>query len=333
MSVWKRFRYRLEELGCRFLAGTIPRLSRANCLRLAKVLGAAAWTCDGRGREVALSNVACALPESSDAERARIVRGSYQNFARTMLDLFWGQNLTRENYRDYLVLEGFEELRVRHEQSGGGAVWLGVHHGNFEWGSLACGFYGFANTAVAENFKNPRLSAIFSELRQVSGHTIIPQENSMLRLLKAVKRGGATEMLVDLTLHPTQAATVIEAFGMKMCVTMLHAVLAQRIGALLVPFETEPLADGRCRVIAHEPVEWPEGASVQEIAQRCWDRFEPIIRARPEQWLWPYKHFRYRPEDGVAEYPAYANRSGKFEKLLREIVEGSAKVGKGRTRV
>jgi lauroyl/myristoyl acyltransferase len=196
-------------------------------------------------------------------------------------------------------------------------VWLGVHHGNFEWGSLACGFYGFANTAVAENFKNPRLSAIFSELRQVSGHTIIPQENSMLRLLKAVKRGGATEMLVDLTLHPTQAATVIEAFGMKMCVTMLHAVLAQRIGALLVPFETEPLPDGRCRVIAHEPVEWPAGASVQEIAQRCWDRFEPIIRARPEQWLWPYKHFRYARRAGPSRIPVTPTTPGSSRNCCR----------------
>jgi lauroyl/myristoyl acyltransferase len=112
MSVWKRFRYRLEELGCRFLAWAIPRLSRRNCLRLARALGTAAWKLDRRGREVAASNVACALPEASAAERERIVRGSYQNFARTMLDLFWAQNLTKQNYRDYLILEGFEELRA-----------------------------------------------------------------------------------------------------------------------------------------------------------------------------------------------------------------------------
>jgi lauroyl/myristoyl acyltransferase len=196
-------------------------------------------------------------------------------------------------------------------------VWLGVHHGSFEWGSLACGFYGFSNTVVTENFKNPRLGPIFSGLRQGSGQTMIPQENSMLRLLKAVKRGGTTGMLVDLTLPPTQAATIIDAFGMKMCVTMLHAVLAQRIGATLVPFETVPLADGRCRVIAHPPIDWPEGASVQEIAQCCWDRFEPTILARPAEWLWPYKHFRYRPRDATHPYPSYANESRAFEKLLR----------------
>ena len=140
----------------------------------------------------------------------------------------------------------------------------------------------------------------------------------MLRLLKTVKRGGSTGMLLDLNLRPTQAATIIEAFGspgLEMCVSFLHALLAQRAGTLLFPVETQPQADGTCRVIAHPPVEWPEGASVPEIAQRCWDAMEPIVRARPGEWLWPYKHFRYQPKNAARPYPAYAHVSGKFEKL------------------
>jgi lauroyl/myristoyl acyltransferase len=102
-----------------------------------------------------------------------------------------------------------------------------------------------------------------------------------------------------------------------MCVPLLHAVLAQRAKALLVPVETQPQPDGTCRVIAHPAVEWPEGASLQEIAQRCWDAFEPALRNRPDLWLWPYKHFRYRPRETARPYPAYANESAKFDKLLR----------------
>ncbi|HZJ13791.1 MAG TPA: hypothetical protein VFD27_02010, partial [Chthoniobacteraceae bacterium] len=94
-------------------------------------------------------------------------------------------------------------------------------------------------------------------------------------------------------------------------------VLAQRVGALLVPVETQPRDDGTCRVIAHPAIEHPSDASVAEIAQRCWDAFEPIILARPELWLWAYKHFRYRPDAADRAYPAYANESAKFEKLLR----------------
>ena len=318
MTLWKSLRHRLEEWGCRFLALALPRLPRRGCVRLANGLGALAFLVDRRGRAVALGNIACAFGEScAPVQRMAMARDSYRNFLRTMLDLFWAGGMTPETFRDLMQVEGFDELRARLARERRGAVFMCVHQGNWEWASLACGFLGFGNTVVAENFKNPRLTAIFSHLRQISGQKIVAQENSILRLLKIAKRGGATGMLIDLNLQPAQAATVIEGFGMKMCVPLLHAVLAQRAGALLVPVETRPQADGTCRIIAHPAVEIPDGAGVGEIAQRCWDAFEPIIRARPELWLWPYKHFRFRPQAAMRAYPAYANESSKFEKLLR----------------
>jgi len=323
MSRWKHLRHRLEQRGVELLARWIPRLSRERCLRLANGLGAAAYLLDARGRGVALGNLECAFGERLTREqREEVARASYRNFLRTMLDLFWAQNLSPENWRTWMQVEGFEELRGRLEREGRGTIFLCVHQGNWEWASLACGYLGFGNVVVAENFKNPLLTATFSRLREHSGQTIIPQENSLLRMLKLVKRRGATGMLIDLSLRPTQAATVIEGFGMKMCVPLLHAVLAQRANALLVPVETQPQPDGTCRVIAHPGVEFPAGASLAEIAQRCWDALAPALRQQPELWLWPYKHFRYRPRAAEREYPEYANESGKFEKLLREAGKG-----------
>lgn len=320
MSSWKNLRYRLEHRGLELLAWGIPRLARPWSLRLGRVLGDFACALDRRGRDVAQANLECVFGDRyTAAERRKIVRTSYRKFLQTMLDLFWAQNLTPANFLDYLRLEGFEALRERYARNPGGSVAFCVHQGNWEWAGLALGFAGIPATIVAEDFKNPLLSEIFNRLRGVSGNTIIPQEKSMLRLFKAVKRGGATGLLLDLSLHPLQAATVIEGFGLKMCVTLLHAVLAQRAGTLLIPLETVPLPDGSCRVIAHPPVDCPAGATPHEIAQRCWDIFEPILRANPESWLWPYKHFRYRPRGAVKPYPAYANDSPEFEKLLRTI--------------
>ncbi|CAN5502131.1 N/A [soil metagenome] len=317
MSSWKNLRYRLEHRGLELLAWGIPHLSRRSSVSLGLILGDLACFLDRRGRAVAHANLECAFGgRYTLAERMEIVRASYRNFARTMIDLFWSQNITPANYRDYLRLEGFEEMRERHVRSPGGTVAVTVHQGNWEWASLALGFAFGPLTIVTENFKNPLLTELFKRLRELSGHTIIPQEKSMLRLLKIAKRGGAAGMLLDLSLHPLQAATIIEGFGLKMCVSVLHTTLAHRAGTLLVPMETQPLPDGTCRVIAHPPVEWPAEATPHEIAQRCWDVFEPILLANPHSWLWPYKHFRYRPRKATRPYPDYANDSSEFEELL-----------------
>ena len=325
MSRWKNFRHRLEESGCRLLMWAVPKLSRRACMRLAHGLGAFAYLVDARGRGVALSNLECVFGDGyTPAQRRAIARASYQNFVRTMLGLFWMHRAWPADGPHLAQLEGFEALRAQLARERRGTVFMCVHQGDWEWASVACGLLGFGNVVVAENFKNPRLTAIFRELRQVSGQTIIAQENSILRMLRTVKRGGATGMLIDLNLRPSQAATVIEGFGLKMCVPLIHAVLAQRANALLVPVETQPQPDGTCRVIAHPGVAWPEGATLQQIAQCCWDAMEPVIRARPELWLWPYKHFRYRPRDAARPYPGYANESAKFEKLLRSAAGGES---------
>lgn len=321
MSLWKRFRYRLEAMGCLLLEWGLPLLSRRACVALGRGLGALAFRFDARGRAVALDNLACAFGSRfSEKERAELACASYRNFARTMLDLFWARRLTRENFRDWMQFEGFEELPARLAESKRGSVFMCVHQGNWEWASLGCGFLGFGNMTVAEDFKNPHLTEIFRRRREHSGQTLIGQDSSLLRMLRSAKHGGATGMLIDLNLRPTQAATVIEGFGpkgLKMCVPLLHAALAQRAGALLVPVETQPQADGTCRIIAHPPLEFSRDASLADIAQRCWDTFEPILRARPAEWLWPYKHFRFRPRSATRPYPTYAHESGKFEKLLR----------------
>jgi lauroyl/myristoyl acyltransferase len=321
MSLWKRFRHRLEAWGCLLLEWGIPVLSRRACVALGRTLGALAFHFDARGRAVALDNLACVLGDRfSEKERCELARASYQNFARTMLDLFWARRLTPENFRDLMHFEGFEELRAQLAATGRGSVFMCVHQGNWEWANLGAGFLGFNNTTVAEDFKNPHLTEIFRRRRQHSGQILIGQDSSLLRMLRAAKRGTTTGMLIDLNLRPTQAATVIEGFGpagLKMCVPLLHAVLAQRSGALLVPVETQPRADGTCRIIAHPALEFSRDADLAEIAQRCWDVFEPILLARPAEWLWPYKHFRYRPRAAERAYPAYAHESGKFEKLLR----------------
>ena len=323
MSLWKRFRYRLEAWGCLLFEWGLPLLSRRACVTLGRALGALAFRFDARGRAVALGNLACVFGDRfSEAERCALARASYQNFARTMLDLFWARRLTPENFRDWMKLEGFEELRVRLAESKRGSVFMCVHQGNWEWANLGCGFLGFGNTTVAEDFKNPHLTEIFRRRREHSGQILIGQDSSLLRMLRAAKQGGATGMLIDLNLRPTQAATVIEGFGpdgLKMCVPLLHAALAQRAGALLVPVETQPQ-------------DFPTAPVGLSRTPRCnFPAMQISPRLRSAAGMPSSRSCARGPRNGsgrtsisaiarataVRPYPAYAHESGKFEKLRR----------------
>jgi KDO2-lipid IV(A) lauroyltransferase len=100
--------------------------------------------------------------------------------------------------------------------------------------------------------------------------------------------------------------------------TLLHAVIALRTGAPIIPYCGIPQPDGRMVLELHPAIEIPPGATPADVAQKCWNFFESRIAEHPELWLWAYKHWRYRPRDAKRPYPFYANASKQFDRELKE---------------
>src|SRR5213083_2977676 len=327
-SQWKRIRYRLEWLGLLLAAKLIPLCSRRVSYHLARTAGTTLSFLDRHLYHVALSNLEAAFGHQfSPAERRKIARESFQHFARTMVDLLWSPRLTRENFSRCIECQNFEETAqgTGPERS---VIIACYHYSNFEWLSLACGFLDLKGTIIAQEFKNSLLDAIFKKLREQSGHIFIARERSLLRLFKALRRKASTALLVDLTVPPAQGAVAIDCFGLKTSVTSAHAWLHEQTGAPIVPAHCEPLPDGRYRVIFHPKIERTAAMTHQQIAQACWDSFEPYVRRNPAPWLWMYKHWRYLPAKPNRPYPFYANFYRPFEDMLerdraRSLTEGN----------
>jgi len=222
-SRWKRIRYRLEGIGLFLAAKLIPLCSRRVCYRLAQLTGALLGLVDRPRYHVALNNLEVAFGDQLSArERRKIVRESFQHFARTMVDLFWSPRLTSLNFLWYIELQNFEET-MRDTGPERSVIIACYHYSNFEWLSLACGFLELKGTIISQEFKNSSLDPIFKNLREQSGHEFIPRERGIVRLYKVLRRQGRTALLVDLTVPPSQGAVAIECFGLKTSVTSAHA--------------------------------------------------------------------------------------------------------------
>jgi lauroyl/myristoyl acyltransferase len=319
-SPLKIIRYRLEWLALLIVAEIIPLLPRSGCSALGRFLGACAATIDRRGRRIAFSNLKAALGDELSADRrAQVVRQSYENFVRTMLDLFWSRRMTRQDFRKWFDLGNLDEA-LAEAAPGQGVIFFTFHYSNFEWCALTLGLRGVPGLTVAQEFKNPLLEPIFAELRKHSGNEIAPRKSGLIRMFRALKRGQHVAILTDLTLKPRDPCVAIDTFGLKKCVTYAHAWLHQRTGSPIVPAHCEPLPGGRYRLVFQPKIELPKNASIAEITQACWDRVEPIVRERPEQWVWMYKHWRYKLAGAARPYPFYAEAGPNFERRLNEAM-------------
>jgi lauroyl/myristoyl acyltransferase len=314
----RRLRYRLEYAAVSSAAWIIPKLPSALVRLMANVIGTLAWACDGRGRRNGMENLRCAFgAQYSPAGRARLLRSSYRVFARTFFELFWSPGLRGKDLTRYFVVDTTDPailaaIKANH------CIYISPHTGGFELLGVAKAYGHWGSMTIAQDFKNPPLTALFQKLRSGGGlQPIIPQEGAMLRILKHLKKGGSAAALVDLSMKPDQGATIIRSFGMLTSVSYFHCALAQRTGVPILLFYSVPLKGGRRAIRFFDPVYVNRDDDLHAVAQRCWDAFEPMIRAKPQQWLWMYKHWRYLPETAPVEsYPEYARRNAAFDTLL-----------------
>ena len=314
----KKFRYWLEWFLVSVFARLIPMIPLAVLRVLADFAGSIFYLVERRSRAVALANLEAVFgDEMSKGRRRQVARKSLQLFARTFLELFWTPRLNRKNVEKFVSFENpdaFQAILATKQESP--TIGITPHFGNFEWGSALFAFRDYDGYILTQKFKNNRLTPIFRKMRERSGHNAVTQERSMLRFMKAIRKGSPVGILIDLTLKMNDPGVIISSFGLQMRTTMLHAVLHERTGARLFPFITLARPGGGYSVRLLDLLRFPPGTSYREIVQTCWDGFEPIIRQHPEQWLWAYKHWRYLPASSDRAYPFYANRSERFDREL-----------------
>lgn len=317
-SIWMRARFFMEWLLLSVVVRVVPCLPYAWLKWLAARVGTLASWVDYRGRGVTLENIRLAFPDLTPGQALRLRHRNYQVFARVFAELFWGRNFTRESMERFVTIH--VESPATRSAMENGCIFATLHAGNFEWLSRTAALLGYPSMIVGADFLNARLTPIFRALRQVDGHVLIPQENAVLRLFRHLKRHGRTAMLVDQNVSPLQSATIIQCFGRDTCVTLAHTALAERTAAPIVPCVSLLQPDGRYGMHFLEPVSVTSGVSHQEVTQEIWNRLEERLRTQPEMWMWMYKHWRYLPEGAAAaDYPSYANRSKKFNKLAASL--------------
>lgn len=319
ISRGKRWRYRLEFIGIRFVAALVRRLPYDALQFLGESLGTFVYHLDARGRATAEANLKTAFGDRyGPEERELIAQRSYQSFARTMLCLFWSPNLTRENYASFIQVEGRMNDPVHTNPALAGVYFLG-HYSNFEWLSWVSSHAIASGLVITQEFKNKPLGPIFDALRAGSGHTIIPRSRAIVRMLKFLKSGGKVGAAIDMSIDPRLGAVPVRCFGLWTPMSPMASLLATRAHAALVPSFIFPTEDGRYKVVYQHSLQIAANATDQEIAQLCWNVLEGVIRERPELWMWSYKQWRFRPsDDDSGRFPTYANVSKRFDRLLRE---------------
>lgn len=245
-------------------------------------------------RQLALDNMALALPESSEAERRRWTRLCFEHYGS-----YFAEVIAAAHWRASTVPKHFEVVGKEHLASAEEA-----HGGYF----LTCGHYGSSEMAlypmamdienlyvVARPPNNPKIDAAIRQVRGRFGASIIDKQGAAHRMLNAQRRGGHVAVIIDQHVRPS-AGALVPFMGHPAWTSITLAMLSMRAKVPVIHFTCVPQGADGYR-LQYRPGLLPEGTGAAgriEMTRRYMAEVEVDIRQRPELWLW--MHRRWRPE-------------------------------------
>lgn len=276
-------------------------MSRAFAMSLGRVV----YLLHFRLREVGMRNLAMALPEKSEAERASILRGVFTSLGRQLAELCQFPRYTPENIDEVVVYDGLEHYERAYAR-GKGVLFLTAHFGGWELSAFAHSLHGHWLHIVMRPMDNPYLDRMIEHYRTMHGNKTVAKDDFVRGLLAAMKAGETVGILMDTNMTPPQGVFV-DFFGIKACTASGLARIALRTDAAVLPgFTIWDEALGKYRLRFDPAVELIRTgdleADIVANTQRFTKVIEDYVRKYPEQWLWVHRRWKTRPE---GEPPLY----------------------------
>ena len=290
----------LEYAAARVLLSGLGALPRPLAVAAGRGVGRAAYALAAGLRRTGLRNLELAFPEMCEAERRKILRGSFVSLGRQLGEVSQFPRVTRESLRTVAEYdsEDVKLLDVARER-GRGVVFLTSHLGAWE---LLC----FAHSAFYEPISflvrpidNPRIDALVERLRTRFGNRPIDKKAAARTALRLLKQGGTLGVLADLNTQEREGVFV-PFFGHLACTTAGVATLALRTDATVIPV-CAPWDERRKKFVFR-------GGPVIELVRTGDDKrdievntanftaaIERHVRTFPDQWLWVHKRWKTRP--------------------------------------
>jgi Kdo2-lipid IVA lauroyltransferase/acyltransferase len=240
----------------------------------------------------ALRNLRRAIPETSEAEGRRIIRGMWDNLGRVIAEYPHLGKYHAYEADGRIELQGAEIIRAQNAP-GRRAIFFSGHFGNWEVATLAVTQAGLEVVEMYRAANNPIVDQLINHSRGVVGSELAAKGSAgARRMLAAMKSERHIAMLID---QKTNDGIPIPFFGRDAMTAPSLAVFALRYDCAVVPVRVDRLAGARFRITVEPPLDLPrtgdDAADTLAIMTKVNQVLERWIREQPDHWFWLHRRW------------------------------------------
>lgn len=247
---------------------------------------------------VAAANLAAAFPEKTAEERRLILRGVWDNLARTTIEFAFLDEIL-EDFRLHrmdkgaVTATGLEHaLKLRGDNKPG--LIFAAHLANWELPATIAQRFGLDLTIL---FRMPKNSIVAEDLmrrrNELMGSLVASRLGTTFEIASALDNGAHVAMLVD---QCRMGSPQLPFFGRPAATSTFFAKLARQYDCPVHGARAIRLPDNRFHVEMTPPIDLPRDSeglidvlAATEVINAI---IEGWIREHPEQWLWVHDRWR-----------------------------------------
>jgi Kdo2-lipid IVA lauroyltransferase/acyltransferase len=233
------------------------------------------------------ANLAHVLPDLPKSEVARLCTRVPDNIARTLGEIFTGDEFLARIRTSKVEGEGLAHLHAAHAQ-GKPVILVTAHLGNYD---AARGFLlaqGFNVAGFYMPMSNPAFNRRYVAAISRIGTPVFPRNrDGLAAMLRFLRKGGMVGMVVD---HHMDHGVALDFMGKPAKTALSAAEMALKYNALLVPVYGIRQPDGLNFVVRIEAPVPPTDARTMTLALNS--SLESLVRGHMDQWMWSHRRWK-----------------------------------------
>src|SRR3989338_7949887 len=184
-----------------------------------------------KDREIVAQNLSI-ITKKDIKECRKLARKVFRNFGLYLVDFFRMPNLTIEDIRKRVEIQGIENIESVLRQGKGGII-LTCHIGNWEMGGVVMAMLGYDMSAVALNHKHKKINDFFIKQREKKGLKVIPINFIMKSCVSTLRRKGLLALVGDRDF--TNNGIVMDFVGMPTTIPKGPAMFSLKTDSPIIP--------------------------------------------------------------------------------------------------
>jgi KDO2-lipid IV(A) lauroyltransferase len=246
-------------------------------------------------RNIARQNLNFVFDNSmSDEEIKSITKYSFKNLLHNFLYLMEMRNLPKESIQKKITLVNREAVDRVHAQ-GRAVIYVTSHYCTWELGAVGLSIEVESIAAVYKKLKNSVYEQWLLEARASFGNTNLEKSNVVKPLIKLIKQGKASGILIDTNINEKEGV-MVNFMGKSVRQTATPAYLARKFDAAIIPVYIRTDDEEHYTIILEDEIKVnksdDEKQDILEATQAQADWLSSIIKKEPKFWFWIHRRFK-----------------------------------------